>query len=60
MSSWYDGNSIDGFSIMARPQLIPGMIIPFQLRLYNSTGFEQLTYFNLPIGTLVKIHHWVL
>ena len=45
-------NSIDSFSIMARPQLIPGMIIPFQLRLYNTTGFEQLTYFNLPIGTV--------
>lgn len=45
-------NSIDGFGVFARPLLIPGMMIPFRLRLYNTNGFEQTTTFNLPIGTV--------
>lgn len=45
-------NSVDGFGVFARPLLIPGMMIPFRLRMYNSTGFEQNSYFSLPIGTV--------
>ncbi|MFO8144321.1 MAG: C25 family cysteine peptidase, partial [Candidatus Syntrophosphaera sp.] len=45
-------NSVDGYSVFARPLLIPGMMIPFSLRLYNSEGFEQTTHFNIPIGSV--------
>lgn len=44
--------SVDGFSVFARPSLIPGMQIPMRLRLFNSSGFEQNSTFNLPIGTV--------
>jgi hypothetical protein len=44
--------SIDNFTVFARPLLIPGMMIPFSLRLYNSSGFEQTSYFNVPIGSV--------
>ncbi|MGC9361646.1 MAG: C25 family cysteine peptidase, partial [Candidatus Syntrophosphaera sp.] len=47
-------NSVDGFSVFARPLLIPGMMIPFSLRLYNSEGFEQTTSFNVPIGSVTQ------
>ncbi len=46
--------SIDGFGLFARPLLIPGMMIPFRLRLYNSSGLEQTTFFSLPIGTVAQ------
>ena len=45
-------NSIDGYGVFARPLLIPGMMIPFQLRLYNDAGLEQITHFTLPIGSV--------
>ncbi len=45
-------NSVEGFSLFARPLLIPGMMIPLSLRLFNDQGFEQTAYFNLPIGTV--------
>lgn len=45
-------NSLDGFGLFARPLLIPGMQIPMQLKLYNASGFEQITSFNIPIGTV--------
>jgi len=47
-------NSVDGFGIFARPLLIPGMQIPFRLRLYNSSGFQQDSYFQLPIGSVAQ------
>ncbi len=47
-------NSVDGFGVFARPLLIPGMSIPFRLRLYNSSGFEQVSVFNVPIGTVAQ------
>ncbi|MCB5267838.1 MAG: C25 family cysteine peptidase [Candidatus Cloacimonetes bacterium] len=40
------------FELFARSILIPGMQIPFKLRLYNSDGFEQITSFNLSIGVV--------
>ncbi len=46
-----NGASIDGFGLFARALLIPGMQIPFRLRLYNDTGFEQIVNFNIPVGT---------
>jgi hypothetical protein len=47
-------NSVDGYGIFARPLLIPGMMIPFRLRLYNASGLEQTSYFSLPIGTVAQ------
>jgi len=57
--SWFGGvlpgtstTSVDGFAVLARPALIPGMQIPMRLRMYNAQGFEQFSTFNLPIGTV--------
>ncbi|MDP2172849.1 MAG: C25 family cysteine peptidase [Candidatus Cloacimonadaceae bacterium] len=44
--------SNNNFAVFARPALIPGMQIPMKLRLHNANGFEQETFFNLPIGTV--------
>jgi len=44
--------SMDGFRVVARAELIPGMLIPLCLRLYNNNGFEQICSFNLPIGSV--------
>ncbi len=44
------GVTVSPFEVLARAQLIPGMQIPMQVRLYNSDGFEQIASFNLPIG----------
>lgn len=49
-----NASSIDGFGLFARPLLIPGMMIPFKLRLYNASGLEQITHFSLPIGTVAQ------
>lgn len=61
-SSSYFGNlpagttvtSLEGFALFARPLLIPGMFIPFRLRLFNNNGFEQFTEFSIPIGTVAQ------
>jgi hypothetical protein len=45
-------NSVDGYGLFARPLLIPGMQIAFRMRFYNSNGFEQVSYFNIPVGTV--------
>ena len=45
-------NSVDGFTVQAMGGLIPGMQIPMRLRLYNSSGFEQICLFNIPIGNV--------
>jgi hypothetical protein len=42
------------FGIMGRLQLVPGMIIPFELRLYNSNGFEEIESFQLTVGTVTS------
>jgi hypothetical protein len=44
------GVSIDNFGLFARAQLIPGMQMAMKLRLFNDSGFEQFTEFNIPIG----------
>jgi len=40
----------DNFQLYGRPMLLPGMIIPMRLKLYNSSGFEQWLDFSLTIG----------
>lgn len=47
-------NSVDAFQIHARDSLVPGMQIPFRLRLYNANGFEQICWFNLSVGTVAQ------
>ncbi|MDY0151777.1 MAG: C25 family cysteine peptidase, partial [Candidatus Cloacimonas sp.] len=48
-------NSIDGFEVVARALLIPGMQMPMRVRLYNNSGFEQIAEFNIPVGQ-VNMH----
>ncbi len=43
--------SVDGYGLFARAALVPGMQIPFSLRLFNDLGFEQTVNFNIPVGT---------
>ncbi len=45
-------NTMESFTVFARSLLIPGMQIPFRLRLTNPAGFVQDTFFNIPIGTV--------
>ncbi len=42
--------NLNSFNISARLQLVPGMIIPFELRLSNAEGYTQRANFNVPIG----------
>ncbi|HPT72953.1 MAG TPA: C25 family cysteine peptidase, partial [Candidatus Cloacimonadota bacterium] len=42
------------FTINGRIQLVPGMIIPFQLHLYNSTGYSEDESFMVTIGTVTS------
>lgn len=42
----------DIFQLYGRPLLLPGMIIPMRLKLYNSLGFEQWLDFSLTIGEI--------
>ena len=49
-----NASSIEGYGLFAQPLLIPGMMIPFRLRLYNADGFEQIAHFSLPIGTVAQ------
>ncbi|HOF59074.1 MAG TPA: C25 family cysteine peptidase [Candidatus Cloacimonadota bacterium] len=42
--------STDFFEITGRPALLPGMVIPMQLKLYNEAGFEQWLDFSITIG----------
>ncbi len=44
------GNTLEGFTVFARPLLIPGMQMPLRLHLYNEWGFDQYTEFNIQIG----------
>ncbi|MDZ4182910.1 MAG: gingipain R, partial [Candidatus Cloacimonadaceae bacterium] len=46
--------SLDNFALFARPALVPGMQIPLKLRLYNASGFEQESFFSLPIGSVAQ------
>ncbi len=42
--------STDYFEITGRPALLPGMVIPMQLKLFNDAGFEQWLDFSITIG----------
>ena len=47
--------STDMFELYGRPMLLPGMLIPMQLKLYNDAGFEQWLGFTLTAGE-VDVH----
>jgi len=44
------GNTVEGFTVFARPLLIPGMQMPLRLHIYNEWGFDQYAEFNIQIG----------
>ena len=44
--------TLDSFGLFARSLLVPGMQIPFRLRLSNEAGFMQDAYFNISIGNV--------
>jgi len=46
---------IDRFMLNARPEALPGMIMPLQMKLYNASGFEQYIDFSITLGE-VTIH----
>ncbi|MDI3503237.1 MAG: hypothetical protein PWP64_173 [Candidatus Cloacimonadota bacterium] len=52
ISAGYLASTLDGFEIFARSILIPGMQIPFRVRLTNSEGFAQDAFFNIMIGNV--------
>ncbi|MDP2400654.1 MAG: gingipain R, partial [Actinomycetota bacterium] len=45
----------DNFTLYARPETLPGMLIPMQLKLYNDDGFEQWIEFMFTVG-VVTVH----
>ena len=47
--------SADAFELYGRPMLLPGMLIPMQLKLYNDAGFVQWLDFTLTVG-VVTVH----
>jgi len=47
--------STDAFELYARPQVLPGMVIPMRLKLYNDTGFEKWLDFTFTVG-VVTVH----
>ncbi len=44
----------DNFTLQARPEVLPGMLIPFRLKLYNENGFEQFVEFSLTVGVVTS------
>ena len=44
--------SADNFTLYAREQILPGMIIPMRVRLYNDGGYEQFVDFSLTISVV--------
>jgi len=42
----------DNFVLTARPEILPGMVIPMRLKLYNDNGFLQYVDFSLTIGVV--------
>ncbi|MBW6514258.1 MAG: T9SS type A sorting domain-containing protein [Candidatus Syntrophosphaera sp.] len=44
--------STDMFEIYGRPMLLPGMVIPMQLKLYNDAGFVQWLDFSITVGVV--------
>lgn len=46
------GFSTTALEIFARSILVPGMQMPFRLRIFNAQGFEQSAFFQLEIGSV--------
>lgn len=44
--------STDMFELYGRPMLLPGMVIPMQMKLYNDAGFEQWVDFSITVGVV--------
>ncbi|MFO7659912.1 MAG: C25 family cysteine peptidase [Candidatus Cloacimonadaceae bacterium] len=44
----------DMFQLAGRPQMLPGMLIPMRLRLYNDDGFLQWVDFTLTVGNVTS------
>ena len=42
----------DMFQLTGRPQMLPGMLIPMRLRLFNDLGFQQWVDFTLTVGNV--------
>ncbi len=42
------------FTVFSRPEALPGMLMPMQVRLYDGTGFQQLIDFSITIGTVTQ------
>lgn len=42
------------FTLSARTEVLPGMLIPMRLKLYNSDGFEQFVDFTFTVGVVTQ------
>jgi len=42
------------FALSARPEVLPGMLIPMQIKFYNSNGFEQFVDFTFTVGVVTQ------
>lgn len=42
------------FQVLCRPEALPGMVMPMQLRLYNAQGFEQTIDFSITLGIVTE------
>lgn len=40
------------FQLFARPQVLPGMLIPMRIRMYNEDGYEQWLSFTFTVGNV--------
>ncbi len=46
--------SSNPFGITGKLQLVPGMMIPFELTLYNENGYQEIESFQLTVGTVAS------
>ena len=44
--------SVQTFELLARTQVLPGMLIPMRMKLYNAAGFEQWLAFTFTVGVV--------
>jgi len=42
----------DRFGLQARPEVLPGMLIPMRLKLYNTSGYEEYLDFTFTVGAV--------
>ncbi|MDD2331688.1 MAG: FlgD immunoglobulin-like domain containing protein [Candidatus Cloacimonetes bacterium] len=47
-------SAADNFVLYAREQVLPGMVIPLQLKIFNNEGFEQYVDFSITIGVVTS------